>query len=196
MEKKMNLRKMILAALFLAIGLILPFITMQIQLIGNMLCPMHIPVLLCGYICGGPYGLIIGFITPLLRSVTFGMPMMMPNAVCMAFELATYGFVAGFLSKKRHKDMKSLYISLVVSMIAGRVVWGLVSAIVYRVIGAEFTWKIFFTVGFVNAIPGIVIQLILIPLLVNRLYAAGVVSQDAKESQCFFGSRQAVRGEK
>ena len=196
MKKEMNLRKMILAALFLAIGLILPFITMQIPLIGNMLCPMHIPVLLCGYICGGPYGLIIGFITPLLRSVTFGMPMMMPNAVCMAFELATYGVVAGFLSKKMHKDMKSLYISLIVSMIAGRAVWGLVSAIVYGVIGAEFTWKVFFTAGFVNAIPGIVIQLILIPVLVNRLYAAGVVSGDAKENQCFFGSRQAVRGKK
>ena len=164
MKKQMTVRKTVLAALFLAIGLILPFITMQIPAVGKMLCPMHIPVLLCGYILGGPYGLIVGFITPLLRSVTFGMPVMLPNAMCMAFELATYG-----------KDMRSLYISLIISMLAGRLVWGLVSAIVYALMGSGFTWKLFFMGGFVNAIPGIVIQLILIPVLVNRLYAAGVV---------------------
>ena len=95
MKKQMTVRKTVLAALFLAIGLILPFITMQIPAVGKMLCPMHIPVLLCGYILGGPYGLIVGFITPLLRSVTFGMPVMLPNAICMAFELATYGLVSG-----------------------------------------------------------------------------------------------------
>ena len=131
MKKQMTVRKTVLAALFLAIGLILPFITMQIPAVGKMLCPMHIPVLLCGYILGGPYGLIVGFITPLLRSVTFGMPVMLPNAICMAFELATYGLVSGILSGKMKKDMRSLYISLIISMLAGRLVWGLVSAIVY-----------------------------------------------------------------
>lgn len=175
MKKHMNLRKTVLAALFLAIGLILPFITMQIPAVGKMLCPMHIPVLLCGYILGWPYGLIVGFITPLLRSVTFGMPVMLPNAACMAFELATYGFVSGFISAKMKKDMKSLYISLVVAMLVGRIVWGLASAVIYALMGSGFTWKLFFMGGFVNAIPGIVIQLILIPVLVNRLYAAGVV---------------------
>ena len=175
MKKQMTVRKTVLAALFLAIGLILPFITMQIPAVGKMLCPMHIPVLLCGYILGGPYGLIVGFITPLLRSVTFGMPVMLPNAICMAFELATYGLVSGILSGKMKKDMRSLYISLIISMLAGRLVWGLVSAIVYALMGSGFTWKLFFMGGFVNAIPGIVIQLILVPVLVNRLYAAGVV---------------------
>ena len=134
-----NTKKLVLSALFLAIGLILPFITMQIPAVGKMLCPM-----------------------------------LVPNAVCMAFELATYGFVAGVLSQKMRKDMKSLYIALVAAMLVGRVVWGLVSAIVYTLMGAGFTWKLFFMGGFVNAIPGILIQLILIPLLVNRLYAAGV----------------------
>ena len=175
MKKQMTLRKTVLAAIFLAIGLILPFITMQIPAVGNMLCPMHIPVLLGGFILGWPYGLIVGFITPLFRSIIFGMPMMMPNAVCMAFELAAYGFVAGFLSNKMRKDMKSLYIVLIAAMLIGRIVWGLVSAIIFTLIGAEFTWKLFFMGGFVNAVPGILIQLILIPVLVNRLYAAGVV---------------------
>ena len=100
MKENTALRKRILAALFLAIGLILPFITMQIPAVGKMLCPMHIPVLLCGYICGWPYGLLIGIITPLLRGVLFGMPAIFPNAFCMAFELATYGLVAGILSEK------------------------------------------------------------------------------------------------
>ena len=86
MKENTALRKRILAALFLAIGLILPFITMQIPAVGKMLCPMHIPVLLCGYICGWPYGLLIGIITPLLRGVLFGMPAIFPNAFCMAFE--------------------------------------------------------------------------------------------------------------
>ena len=131
-----NTKKLVLSALFLAIGLILPFITMQIPAVGKMLCPMHIPVLLCGFIVGWPYGLLVGFITPLLRSVLFGMPMLVPNAVCMAFELATYGFVAGVLSPKMRKDMKSLYIALVAAMLVGRVVWGLVSAIVYTLMGA------------------------------------------------------------
>ena len=99
-KEKMTVRKTVLSALFLAIGLVLPFITMQIPAVGKMLCPMHIPVLLCGYICGWPYGLIVGFVTPLLRGAMFGMPAIFPNAVCMAFELAAYGFVTGILSKK------------------------------------------------------------------------------------------------
>ena len=174
-KERMTVRKTVLSALFLAIGLVLPFITMQIPAVGKMLCPMHIPVLLCGYICGWPYGLIVGFVTPLLRGAMFGMPAIFPNAVCMAFELAAYGFVTGILSKKMRKDIGSLYLSLIAAMLGGRAVWGLVSAVVYGLMGAGFTWKLFFMGGFVNAIPGILIQLILIPVLVNRLYAAGVV---------------------
>ena len=156
MREKMALRKSILAAMFLAIGLILPFITMQIPAIGKMLCPMHIPVLLCGYICGWPYGLLIGFITPLFRGVLFGMPALFPNAVCMAFELATYGMITGILSAKMEKDIRSLYISLITAMLCGRIVWGIVSAVVYASMGAGFTWKLFLMGGFINALPAIV----------------------------------------
>ena len=170
MKENTALRKRILAALFLAIGLILPFITMQIPTVGKMLCPMHIPVLLCGYICGWPYGLLIGIITPLLRGVLFGMPAIFPNAFCMAFELATYGLVAGILSEKMKKDIKSLYISLIAAMLCGRIVWGLVSAAVYAFTGGIFTWELFLMGGFINALPGILIQLVLIPALVERLY--------------------------
>ena len=170
MKENTGLRKTTLAALFLAIGLILPFITMQIPAVGKMLCPMHIPVLLCGYVCGWPYGLIVGIITPLLRGALFGMPAIFPNAVCMAFELATYGFVAGILSERMNRDIKSLYVSLITAMLCGRIVWGLASAAIYALTGGIFTWKLFLMGGFVNALPGIMIQLMLIPVLVERLY--------------------------
>lgn len=93
-----------------------------------------------------------------------------PNAFCMAFELATYGLVAGILSEKMKKDIKSLYISLIAAMLCGRIVWGLVSAAVYAFTGGIFTWELFLMGGFINALPGILIQLVLIPALVERLY--------------------------
>ena len=100
----------------------------------------------------------------------FGMPAIFPNAFCMAFELATYGLVAGILSEKMKKDIKSLYISLIAAMLCGRIVWGLVSAAVYAFTGGIFTWELFLMGGFINALPGILIQLVLIPALVERLY--------------------------
>ena len=98
------------------------------------------------------------------------MPAIFPNAFCMAFELATYGLVAGILSEKMKKDIKSLYISLIAAMLCGRIVWGLVSAAVYAFTGGIFPWELFLMGGFINALPGILIQLVLIPALVERLY--------------------------
>ena len=86
--KKNNLFRMILSALFLAVAYVLPFFTGQIPEIGSMLCPMHLPVLLCGFICGWYWGLAVGFIAPLFRSLILGMPVMFPMGICMAFELA------------------------------------------------------------------------------------------------------------
>ena len=94
---KKNIKNMVLAAMFLAIGLVLPLFTGQIPQVGNMLLPMHIPVFLCGLICGWQYGAAVGFIVPLLRSAIFGMPVFFPSATAMAFELMTYGLVAGLL---------------------------------------------------------------------------------------------------
>ena len=92
---KTSTRNLVLAGMFLALGLILPFLTVQIPELGSRLLPMHIPVLLCGFICGARYGLAVGFITPLLRSVLFSIPVLFPMAVSMAFELAAYGAIAG-----------------------------------------------------------------------------------------------------
>ncbi len=169
MTQKNNVKKLVLSGAFIGIGLILPMMTMNIPKIGNMLCPMHIPVLLCGFICGGPYGLMVGFITPLLRSLIFGMPVMFPGAICMAFELSAYGFIAGILAARLKPTMANLYISLIVSMILGRVVWGVAAFIIYGLLGMEFTVQQFIAGGFINAVPGIIIQLMLIPGIVYRI---------------------------
>ena len=100
---KTSTRKLTLSALFLALGLVLPLITGQIPQIGKMLLPMHIPVLLCGMVCGWPYGLAVGAVMPLLRGLLFGMPVLYPTGIGMAFELAAYGAVIGLLYAKLNK---------------------------------------------------------------------------------------------
>lgn len=164
--------KLALSGLFIALGIVLPFITMQIPSIGNMLLPMHIPVILCGFICGGPYGLLVGLIVPILRSVLVGMPVMVPGAITMAPELAVYGFLTGFLYMKLKGKPFAIYTSLISAMLVGRLVWGVVSYIVFSLLGNKFTVNLFIMNGFVNAVPGIIIQLILIPFLVYRLKKA------------------------
>ena len=160
-----RIRKIVLAGLMMALGIVLPFVTGQIPQIGSMLLPMHIPVLLCGFICGWKYGLVVGAVVPLLRSMMFGMPPMM-TAIAMAFELAVYGCVTGFLYKKLPGKKVKLYISLISAMILGRIVWGMVSLVIYGVTNAVFTWQIFIGGALLNAIPGIILQLIVVPALV------------------------------
>ena len=160
-----RIRKIVLSGLLIALGIMLPFLTGQIPQIGSMLLPMHIPVLLCGFFCGWKYGLAVGFITPLLRSMIFGMPPFL-TALAMAFELATYGVVTGVFNKMLAGKKLRVYISLIAAMIVGRVVWGLVSLVIYGVTNAAFTWQIFIGGALLNAIPGIVLQLIVVPVLV------------------------------
>ena len=181
MRNHNKILKMVLAALFLALAYVMPFLTGQIAEIGSMLCPMHIPVLLCGYICGWPWGLAVGFVAPLFRSLTLGMPPVFPTAVCMAFELAAYGFVIGLLYiiiKK--KGIVSLYISLVSAMLAGRAVWGIVMAILMGIGKSSFPMSAFVAGAFLNAIPGIIIQLVLIPAIMLVLERTGALRFGSK----------------
>ena len=168
---KNNIQKLVLSAFFLALGIVLPFMTMQIPELGNMLLPMHIPVLLCGFLCGAPYGAVVGLIVPILRSLLFGAPPMIPIAISMAVELMVYGAVSGYLYNKLKTKKFGIYATLIPAMLIGRVAWGAVSWLVFRALGNPFTWMIFVTQAFINAIPGIVLQLILIPVVlvsVNR----------------------------
>ncbi|CDF59041.1 ECF transporter S component [Thermobrachium celere] len=159
-------KKLVLAALFLALGLLIPSIFHMSGLPGNVFLPMHIPVLLCGFVLGEKYGVLIGFVTPFLSSILTGMPPIYPVAVAMAFELATYGFVSGYLYKRR--KMK-VFVSLVIAMLLGRLVSGAANYILLTSMGKKYVLNMFITASFVKCIWGIVIQLILIPFVVKMI---------------------------
>ena len=173
--KNQSTTRMVLAALCLALGLVLPFLTMQIPELGSRLLPMHIPVLLCGFICGWPYGLAVGAITPVLRSLLFGMPPLFPYAVTMSFELAAYGLLAGLLYHLLPKKNGYIYLSLILSMIGGRIVWGVAAYFLYGAAGTAVTWQVFAASAIVDAIPGIILQIVLIPLVVIALKRAKLI---------------------
>ena len=170
----LQVRKLTYAALYLAIAMVLPFITGQIPEMGAMLCPMHIPALLCGFLCGWPWGLAVGFIAPPLRSVVFGMPPMFPDAVAMAFELAVYGAAAGLLYRVLPKKKGAVYAALLLSMIAGRIAWGAAHFVLAGLSGSSFPWEAFLAGAVTNAVPGIILHLVLIPLLVIAMDRAGL----------------------
>lgn len=168
--------RMALAAMFLALGMLLPFVTGQIPRIGSMLLPMHIPVFFCGLICGGKYGMIIGFILPLLRSAVFGMPVMFPMAVSMAFELMTYGLVTGgCYQRSLWNGIRALYRSMLFAMICGRLVWGLVQLFLLGMTGKMFTLQMFLTGAFIQAVPGIFLQLLIVPTIMVVVKRTGMM---------------------
>ena len=170
-----RIRRMVLAALLLALGLVLPFVTGQIPEVGNMLLPMHLPVLICGLVCGWKWGAAVGFVLPILRSMLFQMPPLLPTmrtggALCMAFELMTYGLVAGLLYGWLKKYRWGLIVSLLGAMLAGRIVWALASMVIYRIFADfPFTFQLFLAGGFLSAWPGMILQIVLVPLLVRLL---------------------------
>lgn len=173
---KNSVKNITLSAMFLAVGIVLPFLTGQIPQVGKMLLPMHIPVFLCGLICGWQYGAAVGFILPLLRSLMFGVPVIFPTAASMALELMTYGLVAGLLyGISRHQCIIALYRSMIAAMLAGRVVWGVSQVIFLNMQGNAFTWKAFMAGAFLNAFPGIIVQLILVPAIMLALRRTGLV---------------------
>ena len=172
---KRYIKDIVMAAMLLAVGIVLPFFTGQIPQIGSMLLPMDLPVLVCGLICGWQYGGIVGFVLPLLRYVLFGMPPM-PNGLAMAFELAAYGAISGFLyNRSRWQCIVSLYRSLIIAMIGGRVIWGIVRVVMLGMTGNAFTWQMFMAGAFLNAVPGIILQLVFIPALMVALNKTGLV---------------------
>ncbi len=169
MNKQTNNFRLALSAMFLATAYVLPFLTGQLSAIGSKLCPMHIPVILCGYICGAPWGLAVGFTAPLLRSLTLGAPALFPRAVAMAFELAAYGFMSGLLYRRLPKKKVNIYFSLLLSMIIGRIVWGTVQLCCVGFDFSKFGLSAFWAGAVVNAIPGIIIQIIFIPVCIAVL---------------------------
>lgn len=160
-------KKLVYAGLFLAIGLLLPqafhFLPVGPNA-GKMFLPMHIPVLLAGFLAGPVVGLAVGVMSPILSSILFSMPpvLILPQ---MTMELMTYGILAGVLGKR----IKNTYVSLILTLIGGRIVNGLMYIVMFNLFGMKMLNVEVFFASIVTGLPGIVIQIILIPILVKRL---------------------------
>ncbi len=163
-----NKNKIILSLFFLGLGIVLPMLTAQIKEIGDTLLPMHLVVMLCGIMCGYKYGLTVGFFLPFVRSALFSMPVVFPNAVWMSFELATYGLVIGLLYDRfGKKNLLNLYLTLIVTMLSGRIVWGITKAVLLASMGIKFTYQAFLIGAFADAFLGIVLQFVIIPVVIE-----------------------------
>jgi len=172
--KMTNVKKMVLTALFIALGIVLPLTLHAVPQAGLIFLPMHIPVLLCGIICGFPFGLACGIITPILSSLTTGMPptFILPS---MIFELAAYGLFSSLLM--RYVPLKNIYariyVSLIGAMLIGRIFFGLANALIFNV--GEYSMQMWLTASFVTALPGIVLQIVIIPAIVIALQKANLI---------------------
>ena len=168
------LRQLVYAAVCLALCMLLPFLTGQIPQIGSALSPMHIPVLLAGFLCGPWWAMAVGFVAPMLRHVWLGMPPLI-TAIAMSFELAAYGLFSGLLYRLLPKKTVNIYVSLIGAMILGRIVWGIAMVVISGVSGSAFTWSAFIAGALLNAVPGIILHIVLIPILVMALKRAKVL---------------------
>lgn len=175
-KKKHVARTLAFSGVCLALCLLLPFLTGQIPQIGKALAPMHIPVLLCGFVCGPWWALAVGAVAPLLRYALFGTPVIYPTGIAMCFELAAYGVIAGGLYRALPKKTVNIYLSLMAAMLGGRIVWGVLRVILMGLGESSFGWAAFLAEGFVNALPGIVMHIVLIPVLVMALKKAGYIN--------------------
>lgn len=172
-----HLTRTVTTAVCIALCVVLPMALHAIPNAGTLLSPMHIPVLLCGLVCGWQYGLICGILGPLLSSLTTGMPGWgyLPT---MAVELALYGLISGILIQlvRTGKVVLDLYISLVVAMLAGRILTGIARALIFAPRnGNVYSMEAWATGYFVSSLPGIILQLILIPILYMALRRAKLV---------------------
>lgn len=175
-KTKKYIWEMVLASLCVALGVVLPVAVHWVPNAGSVLLPMHIPVLLCGLLCGPAYGLACGLLAPLLSSLITGMPPVayLPSMLC---ELAVYGFVAGLLIclVRTRSQAANVYIALIGAMLVGRAAYGAMNALIFR--AGEYSLQIWMAASFVTALPGIVIQLVLLPLIVLTLRKAKLAFQ-------------------
>ncbi len=178
-----NTLRIVWAAVCLALALVLPFLTGNIPAIGSKLCPMHLPVLLCGFLCGPVWGMVVGFVAPLLRSVLFQMPPFHNAAVPMAFELLAYGGVAGLCYKLLPGKKLFLWVDLLIAMICGRIVGVIAKIILFTALGmgGKLTAAALFASYVTDTIPGMITHIVLIPLIVIGLKKARLIPYEEKK---------------
>ncbi len=171
-----HVKRLVLSGLCIAMGVVLPLAFHAIPQGGSIFLPMHLPVLLCGLACGWPYGLACGALTPLLSSLLTSNPpaAYLPSMVC---ELAVYGLAAGILYRYLHtgKRLLDIYLQLIGAMLLGRIVYGVLNALVFS--AGRYSFSIFISAAFVKAVPGIAIQLILLPAMLLLLEKIHVLEQ-------------------
>lgn len=179
MKNRLKIKKLALTSVFIAIGIIIPILFHSVSMFGKIFLPMHIPVILCGIICGPVFGVTAAIMTVILSSIITGMPPLYPMAVIMIFELITYAIVSGViirLLRNRLNTIITLYISLVVAMLLGRLILGIASVIFIGILGTGYSMEAFITGAFVTGLTGIIIQLILIPWLIIILNKAHLIN--------------------
>ena len=168
-----RIKKLVLTAVCSALCVIVPMAFHAIPNAGQVFLPMHIPVLLCGMLCSWPYGLACGLIGPALSSLITGMPLpaVLPG---MLVECAVYGCASGVLLRyiRTGKLYADLYLSLVPAMLLGRVISGIVKGLILTPGLSLSAWA---TASFVTALPGIAIQLVLVPALLLGLERAKLI---------------------
>ena len=174
MKKMSPVKKSIITAVCIALCVVLPQAFHAIPNAGSIYCPMHIPVLLCGLICGWQYGLLCGIAGPLVSALITGMP---PAAVLpgMLVECAAYGALTGLMRQLVHtkKVYPDLYISLLVAMLGGRIISGIAKALIFS--AGSYSMTAWVTGSFVTSLPGIIVHLVLIPSIVYALMKAKLI---------------------
>lgn len=165
-EKMNKTKEIVLSGLLLASGIILPMIFHIFSLTGPIALPMHIPVLIGGFLLSPPLALLLGITTPIISGLLTGMPVMFPMAIIMALELGIYGLTASLAARK---FKLSIFPALIISMIAGRIAAGLTVALLVQLFGLKMNPLIFIQGAIITGIPGIIIQLIFIPALIHAI---------------------------
>lgn len=177
MKRNDSLYPLLITAILLAVGMILPYLTGQIPSIGQLISPLHIPVFICGLTCGWGWGAALGFVLPILRGLTLGMPPFPAVGLPMAFEMAFYGAVSGLLYQLLRKVWKdkhivAIVISLLAAMVVGRCAGGATRAIMMGVQGSAYSFAAFFASYFTGTVVGAVIHIIVCPLITLALEKA------------------------
>lgn len=161
-------RELVLSGLLLATGILLPMVFHMFGLIGPVVLPMHIPVLIGGFLLSPTLALYLGVLTPIISGLLTGMPVMFPMSIIMAFELGTYGLVASLATRKL--KLSSIP-SLIISMIAGRISAGLTVTLLVQLFGVKMNPIMYIKGAIITGMPGLIIQLIIIPSLIYAINA-------------------------
>lgn len=175
MDRNRPVYRLIVSALLMALGLVLPFLTGQLPALGQAICPLHIPALIAGLTCGWGWGAALGLVLPILRSLLFGMPALVPVAVPMAAELAVYGLVCGMMYpflRRRMKRLPAMLLTMLAAMVAGRILGGGAKALVMGLTGGSFTFAMFVSGYFTSTAVGALVHLLVVPPVVLALERA------------------------